>query len=508
MAKKDKKSLTKNKESSNSETGRKPRANSGLYIGSILILVLIIITFVFSDFFSSGRATGAEEWTFGYYDKIPISYKPGNLFGQYVSQLYRYYQESMDTSELQVEARIWQQAFETAAIHTAVLNEVKNSNYTASERAIDRQIAVLPQYQVNGRFSSTLYNQAKKSDRDSQWRQIQEELIKAQYYNDIESLITSEEEAKFIGTMSSKARKFDMVFFKVDDFPNAEYLTYARKNPDLFSTIRLSRITITAGEKEAGRVLASVKEGTSTFEDAAKTQSQDSYADKGGDMGLRHVYELDDEISSKESRDKIINLGAGELSDIIQIDGKWAFFRIDDGLKSANFEDDAVMEKVRVYVRNHDRGIMEDWAVEQAKEFITEAEISGFNNSVYGRGKDKRSFGPLPVNYGSLDLFTTLESFSVPELYGASTNENFWKTAFSTKLNTLSQPIVQGNNVLVFFPTEETEADESSVERIASTYTGYWLSNMTRQSIQQFFLNSPKMDNRFWDAFFKFIARK
>jgi hypothetical protein len=507
MAKKDKKTPVKGKEVSNSQAGRKIKTNSGLYIGSVLILVLIIITFVFSDFISSGGSRGVEDWTFGYYDEVPISYKPGNLFGQYVSQLYRYYQETMDTNESQVDIRVWQQAFEFAAEHTAVLHEVKISNYLVPGKAVDRQIAMLPQFHVNGHFSSNLYNKQKKSERDNLWRQVQDDIAKEQYYNDINSLLISSGEENFIGSMSSKARKFDMVFFKTDDFPNIEYLAFALENPGLFSTIRLSKITITAGGKEAQMILTSVKEGVSTFEDAAKTQSQDDYASKGGDMGLCHVFELGAELPA-ESRDKVINLGAGEISDLILINGKWMFFRVDDELKAANFEDNTVMEKVRTYVRNEERGRMQDWAIKQADGFIAEAETSGFDSAVYGWGRERRSFGPLSVNYGSTELFTTLESFSVPELFGASTNLNFWKTAFSTELNTLSKPVVQGNNVLVFLPTEETEADESSIERVVSMYTGYWLNYMTRQSFKQFFLSSPKMVNNFWEAFFKFVARQ
>ncbi|MDR2952406.1 MAG: hypothetical protein LBU82_04105, partial [Treponema sp.] len=75
-----------------------------------------------------------------------------------------------------------------------------------------------------------------------------------------------------------------------------------------------------------------------------------------------------------------------------------------------------------------------------------------------------------------------------------------------TRINTPSEPLVQGNKVLVLFPTEQTDAEESSIEGIASTYSSYWLKNTMDQSIQTYFMNSPKMDNRFIDTYFRYFT--
>jgi hypothetical protein len=144
---------------------------------------------------------------------------------------------------------------------------------------------------------------------------------------------------------------------------------------------------------------------------------------------------------------------------------------------------------------------MEDWAVGQAEDFIAEAKETGFDEAAGRRNITKRSFGPVPLNYGNIDLFTTLGSFSVPELSNSAANENFWRTAFSTPVNTASEPLVQGGTVAVLFPTGETAAEESSVESIASTYSNYWLSAVTEQSIRPCFINSKKMKSRFSETY-------
>jgi hypothetical protein len=305
-------------------------------------------------------------------------------------------------------------------------------------------------------------------------------------------------------------RTFDIVSFQVDAYPDSEYLAYGTEHPDLFRSIHLSRISVASSEKEAQSILASIKDGTSTFEDAARAQSQDGYADRGGDMGIRYIFELEEEITDNQDREKITGLGREELSDVIRIGERWAFFRVEDELKSADFEDEMVMEKIRSYMRNYQRGRMEDWAIKEARDFIFDVNAADFDSALESLGKSKSSFGPIPINYGNVDLFNSLESFDIPdlsrqELSDLSKNENFWKTAFYTQVNTPSEPLVQGGKVIVLLPTEEIESEETSIEGIASTYSSYWLDYMMEQSLQTYFLNSPKMDNRFFDTYFRYF---
>jgi hypothetical protein len=291
----------------------------------------------------------------------------------------------------------------------------------------------------------------------------------------------------------------------VDAYPDSEYISYAGQHPDLFKSIHLSRITVNSSQRNAQQILNSIKDGTSTFEDAARSQSTDTYADRGGDMGIRYAYELIPEITVDADREKVTSFARGELSDVIRIGDSWAFFRVEDELKDPNLGDETVLEKVRSYMRNNERGLMENWAIDQASAFIADANSADFDTALGRLGKTKSSFGPVPINYGSVDLFEPIDTSSVPELSNSLSDENFWRTLFSTKLNTLSQPLVQGSNVLVFLPTEQAEPDESGIETIASIYSGYWLDYMTEQSLNAYFLNSAKLDNRFIETYVRYF---
>jgi len=503
MANKDKNAPIKEKDSSSSEILRRFKANPGVFIGTIIVLVLVTVSFVLVPAIvpQSARNRGSD-LIFGYYDKVPIEYVPGNYFARYLERVSQYFRNSVDPNSFQY-ANMWRMSFEAAAVHTAILQEMKKNGYVIPTRTVDRVVAGLPQFQENGRFSSALYQSLPNSERLKLWRQILEELTKEAYVSDITDLIPSAKEADFIGKMGGRTRSFDMASFSVDEYPNSEYIAYAQDNPNLFRSIHLSRISVSTNEREARQILDSVKDGTHTFEDAARSYSQDGYTERGGDMGLRLSYELEQEITNADTLEKIINLGRGELSDVVFIDPWWAFFRAEEGIQPADFSDNTVMEKVRYYIRNFARGRMEDWAVSQAENFITSANADGFDNALGRLGKEKSSFGPLPINYGNVDLFTSLQQYSLPELSNSSTDDNFWRTIFSTPANTISQPLVQGANVLVFVPTEETTAEESSIEGIASTYSSYWLRYMSEQSLNAFILSSDKMDNRFFETYFR-----
>jgi len=509
MAHKDKKNAVKGKEtsSSDSEISRRFKQNPGLFIGTVVVLVLVIVSFVLVPAIVPESSRGGGDLTFGYYDNAPITWVPGNIFAQYQEQAVQNLQaQGREVNDYRTAAEVWRWAFEGAVVHTAVLQMMKRSNYTAPVKTVDREVAM--QYQENGRFSKALYDRTPETTRLTRWRQVSDELSKRMFYEDYFSLMIPSTEAEFIADMSSVMRDFEMVYFKVDDYPDSEYLAYAGENSSLFDSIHLSMISVSSSEREARKILASISDGTVAFEDAAKTQSQ-SYADRGGDMGVRYAYELESDIPDADARGIILGLGRGELSDLVRTGDNWAIFRIEEELKKADFEDEAVMERVRYYLRNFERGRMEDWAIGQANVFNGEAIESGFENAASWRNMERLKIGPLPINYGSVELFTALtiasSALGEMDIQNMSRNENFWKIAFSTALQTPSEPFVQGNNVIVLFPLEQTIADEEAMERIKTMYSSYWVGHVAQQYIQYYFLTGvqDKMEDNFWDVYFR-----
>jgi hypothetical protein len=503
-ASREKKQPVQGDKSAESEFVRRIKANPFLFTGTIVILVIVIVAFVLVPALPEMGA-GGTDLSFGSYDKIPITFVPGNYF----SQVYQNLAQDRQADDISAQFRIWREAFERTAAHTGILEEMKKARYAPPEKTVDREVARLPMFQENGRFSVARYERLDSSTRLSLWQQMREDLTEQLYRSDIRELGVPAAEAAFVASMISPQRSFDMTVFPIDEYPDSEVLAYAGANPSLFRVTHLSGITI-PDEREARQILRQIQDGSITFEDAAKNTSKDRYAEQGGDMGIKMAWELAAEAPGME--ESLVNLAKGETSDVAEINNgtdpssRWVFFRAEEDSAAADTGDPANLEKIRSYLLQNERGRMEDWAIARADEFTASLEGDDFAGALTGRGLPRRHFGPLPVNYGELELFTPLSSFSISELSGASTNENFWRTAFSTPLNTPSRPIVLGGNVVVLFPLEESSGDDQIRESIESAYTTYWMSIVTERSIQNFFLSNGKLEDRFLESYFNYFT--
>ena len=469
-------------------------------LGIVLVVILIVFAFVLpgAGSFSCDRG---REVAFGYYDKAPINYLPVAQRFKDIEEYYR--QNNFDSSMMGYQEWLW--AFEYVLRNTAILQELKQAGYVAPDSIVDRSVAKY--FIENGRFSITQYNNLSEGSRQLIWNQTQEDITREKYRQDVFGLAIPDGEKEFIENMASATRNFKMAVFPVDDYPDSEIEAFANENPGLFRSVYLSVISAESGEQEAKEILKSIQSGEYSLEDAARGKSSDDYSERGGDMGVMMAHELRYIIPEESDREKIINLEKDSYSDIVNTVSGSSFFYAQDDAEEADFSDPATLEKVRSYVREVEGGRMENWAIDRANEFISQVNDVGFDNALAQTGVESRSFGPLPLNYGDVSLFTTLSSQSVDILYQAESNEYFWKAAFSADINSPSQPVVHRGNVLVLFPVSETQSDESSdIDEVnTSSFNSDWLINNAEQSLTQFFLTSPKMDNKFYDIYSQYL---
>jgi hypothetical protein len=514
MAPREKKQLVHEENPNKGEWIRRFKANPFIFIGTIIILIIVIVAFVVAPAIVPEAGSSGVDLTFGYYNKVPIAYVPGNYLANVQENYARYMQGSINESNYQtISQMVWRQAFEETVIHTAILQAMKQAGYMAPEAVVDREVARLPQFQENGRFSAARYRSLSAADRMALWKEVQESIAQNRYLDDIFSLRLPSAEGEFVRSMTARTRSFGMVSFPLDSYPDEELVAYVASEPDLFRTIHLSRITITSSEREARQVLDSVTNGTQTFEEAARTQSQDSYAERGGDMGIQMAYELVSEVPDSAERESVIATALGEYSPLVKVPSGWAFFRADEEARPVDAEDPANIAKIRSYMRNFERGRMEDWLFSQARLLIEAAQEDGFDAAVEAQGLQKRDFGPLPLNYGGVtltdstqgaSLFPALSAESISELIPAESNENFWRVAFFTPLETPSEPLVVGDNVLVLYPREEIMRDEADTEGIITFYST-WVSSGAETSLRSHFMNNDKLEDKFFETYLQFL---
>ncbi|MDR0637574.1 MAG: peptidylprolyl isomerase [Spirochaetaceae bacterium] len=489
------------------EIQKRFKTNPFVFVGTVIVLVIVIVAFVLVPAIVPEAGGLGFDTTFGYYGKAPIRYAANNYFYQVREEYARMYS---GITGLGFERYIWRQAFDMAAARTAVIEEARLSGYVPPEAVVDKAVAQLPAFQENGRFSAVRYNALDSATRTRYWKEVREILIMTRYFADVSGTLIADGEKAFVADMAERQRTFDIAAFSINDYPAEEISSYINAHKDLFKTVHLSQITISSSERDAQKVLDQIKAGTSAFEDTARSQSVDSNADRGGDMGSKLAYELVSEIPDAEARAAIVALPQGTISGVVKVPSGWAFFRAEEDAREADGDDTATIDKARSYLLGFERGIIEDYFIAKAETFNDAAETIGFDNACDEANITKSTIGPLPINYGDAGVFATVGSYAVDALSGAATNENFWKTAFSTAVGVPSRPIVLGDNVLVLLPTGETGGsgetglDDEARTAIENYYAGIVNNDETVDAgLSGILLKDKKFKDRFDQVFAK-----
>jgi peptidyl-prolyl cis-trans isomerase D len=501
--KRSEKANSKAESSDVSEIMHRLKTHPFLFIGTVVVLVIVIVAFVLVPAIVPGEGIrSGGDLIFGYYNKTPIKYVANNYFYQVQQTLYqRQRPNPEDPNYMGTIGNIWRQAFEEAAVRIGILDEMKQAGFIAPENVVDRELAALSMFQENGRFSSVKYRALDNSSRINLWRQVQENYIVQTYISDMENLKSASNEASFVAAMASPQRNFDLAVFSINSYPDAEVAAYAESHPEMFSVVNLSKITIASSEREARQILDSIKNGSTTFEEAAKNYSQDWASERGGEIGITMAFELQYEITDEKTRADVINMGRGEVSELVKVVSGWSIYRVNETVRPADFSDSFQSSRIRSYMMNYMRGIAEDWVISRAENFSDQVRENGFDAAIAAAGLSKKSFGPVPLNYGNSALMSSVRSSGIPELENAGDNQFFWKVAFSTPLNSPSSPLVIGDNIIVLFPLDEISADENEIEMIKAYYP-YWISVTAEDSFRLHFLNNKKLEDHFFETFY------
>ncbi|TCW62355.1 peptidylprolyl isomerase [Treponema sp. J25] len=481
------------------------RQHPVLFTGTILILVLTVVAFIFVPALvpdDKGIQTGRI--AFGSYDGTPIEFIPGNYFAQQRDYYIERVRQSGATNSQFMAFQVWRAAFENTVIRTAALKEMAAAGFVTPESMVDERIMELPQFQENGRFSAIKYKQVSETDRLSLRKELTDEIAMNYYMGDLLGLRIPSKEKEFIKSMAAPERSFVLVSLPLSSYPDNEVEKFVETHADLFTVYHFSKITITSSEKDAKKIQSDVQKGTISFEDAAKTHSKDEYADKNGDMGIKYAYELKTEIPDEANRTKVFGLKKGEISEVVKVPTGWAFFRCEADPVPSSGKDATVLAKARSYILSFERGRMEDYLMNELKTLATRIKNESLDAALSAYKLEKKTFGPVPLNYGDVELFRPVSSFAnaISELQGVATNEQFWKYAFSTPLQNPSDPFVLGDSVVLLYPTEESRPEESSLA-VIDFYYNYVAGQYSEQTVRNYFLASKKLKDNFYEVFVK-----
>ena len=498
-----------NDKNTNQEHGStsKRHSNPFVYFGTVAILVITIIAFVLVPSLGGG-AGDSNGLNFGSWDNKPIAFAQGSYFATQVQATKDQLEQQgyRDTGDQFFAYQVWRQAFENTVSHFGLLDYATSGGISSSNEYLDKQMARYPAFIEDGVFSRRKFREASNAFKLAIRQEIRETTLKQRYVGDIVAVETSSAEKAFIKAMAQYERSLEFIAFPFDSYPDSERLAFAAANPDKFRRVKLSKLTLTSTAKEAEEVLARIRSGALSFEEAARNHSKDAFATTGGDLGWQYAWELSSDLKDPAMAADLLALPAGEISKVYEtVAGSWVFFRIDEAAVNPDPDSEDLLKTVTEYMNRSERGTIEEWSLAQAKDFAASAS-SDFNTVAAARNLTVKETNSFPLNYGGafnlgyFSLLGTLDTQSNPELSGANTNENFLKSVFSLEAGQLSEPILLDNAVIVAKILEIRSAEESTLGLIDAYYPTIVQDGLGRE-LTNSILQSPKLKDDFFTAF-------
>ena len=222
-------------------------------------------------------------------------------------------------------------------------------------------------------------------------------------------------------------------------------------------------------------------------------------------MGWREYQALRTDFLDLSDLDALFSLEQGELSNSVETDFGFVFYRIDEASLDADLENVETVASIRSYLNRFERGRIEDYLLDQAENFSSAAVESegGFVSEAARRGVAVRQTNSFPINYGGAFFLKQPSIEGEAEntlLQSAIYNERFFTTLFTLESDGISEPIVLDDAVAVFRLIDSTQIEADDLEYLVSYY-GYIQQQYLDQGINDFILTSDDFEDNFTPVF-------
>ncbi len=475
---------------------KKKHGKSIGWIIGVVVLILISVTFILpTTVFSVGNSRSID---FGSYngEKISLEMAYDNYFFNQLNSLSQMY--PMSTQNMM---QLYAQAFYQTVFHTALSQLADTAGITVSDRMLSSGIVNSGLYRdENGAFDMDAYNAASQVEKDALKNQLRSMIPSQVVYQDMTSVKTSNAENEFVAALNASPRAFQYIAVDYNSYPDADAIAYAESNPAPFMTKALSVITV-ANEDAANELLASIQSGETTFEDAAASNSTDSYSDDNGSMGNVVYNDLTNMLSNEEDAATVFDTAAGELTAPVQGYTGWMIFRADGDATPADTTDPAVLSDIKRYISLNDSETMDAFIAAKADEVFAAAS-EDFEKAAADNGLEITDVNASSYNPASSTFINGLAGNDAEGLlYNAAVSDTaFQKEIFSAPDNSVHGPVASGSGYIIVRPVSGGTADESWVSYLNLAYTASSAS-LAAQDIQSSILSSDGFEDNFINTY-------
>jgi parvulin-like peptidyl-prolyl isomerase len=482
----------------------KEKNRPGLTVSKVVtyvILALLAVVMVFGVFPSFGSGGSSSNIEFGSFDGTPIEFSYGNYF-------YRQYQQQAQQNKATGDAaayQIWRAAFESTVFQTAMSKKAEDAGIRVVGETLNKAIIDSGVYDKDGKFDIATYEKASIESKNQVKVRYEESLPVQMAMNDITSVLSAPAELDYIVQMGDTARSFEYAVFDSNAYPDDLTRQYAQANPALFTMIDISVISL-ADEATAQSVRSSIESGSTTFEEAAKTNSRDSFAAEGGRAGTWYLFELQDNFSVPEEVNVLYSTPVGQVSQAFAAPNGYVLYRVEQAPFLADFEDAEVLADVKAYIGTRDAEVVTAYLEGKAQEFAAVAATSDdFAAAAEDAGVQTISVEATPVNVGGSNYLAGFAYTDMGGYLNALANDTeAMKMLYTTPVGEVSTPLSANNAFIVAKVTGESAMDSEMSDYLKLVYP-YMAQSQSQQDLIQSIFTSEKLEDNFLIAFMENI---
>ena len=470
---------------------KKNNRNIGTLIGSIVILLIVVVSFVLSPALSKIGQTALDDIELGSYgkEKITFSFLKDTPFRTELASISNNSSDSMDP-------RLAQVAYNRAVSKAAAVEEFNSNGYFITKEQIDDAVLKSGYYSVNGTFSPSVFKNTTESKKLELRQNIEREMkVDSWIYNTLYQQKRSKSYLNFISSFSNLKRNFRYVTFNYSEYPDELILNYANENSIKFTELNLSRITVD-DKSIADEILAKIANKEATFSELAPQYSSDNFKTNGGALSsVTYEYELESLFGIANS-ENVLSLKIDNTPIVIENDNQFILLTVNKEIKTPTFDD---LSTVKKYMLTYERGTIEDYFYKIIED--------NNSNSLLTFGKEVKTTGLFSINFGSDQMITTsIDRVSQDSIFTrAVSNENFFTTLFNLEDEKLSSPIVLGDSISIFKLLEEKNEESVNNEYILSAFDRNLL-NYKSMVVEDLIHKSEKYVDNFYKGYFEILS--
>lgn len=175
----------------------------------LVVVIILLMALPTSGFGLITALTHRNDYVFGYYGNKKIEYAENSYLRRNYENMERQYSQYINENNRDsMSMFIWQQAFQNAAVMTALDYMAEKAGVYITDEAVDKEITRLLTDE-NGTFQRDYWASLSSSERKSIRESVKSDLVRMQVVNDITASYVPDSEVEGLKTLSSYTESTD-----------------------------------------------------------------------------------------------------------------------------------------------------------------------------------------------------------------------------------------------------------------------------------------------------------